>query len=139
MATMTRTEWLDAYAALEPERERVARLFDDANCGKGSFEYADTAGFDLNEKYRDLAHVAAEVMQAAHSTDEVGGALNKAADDILEATEAEDEGLRDGLNLLVNATTAYLTGEAEDLETVAEKNYDADLDSIVGWIQQGIR
>jgi hypothetical protein len=139
MATMTRAEWLDAYAALEPERERVAALFDDANCGKGSFEHADTVSFDLNEQYRDLAHVAAEVLRETHSTDEVGGALNKAADDILEATEAEDEGLRDGLNLLVNATTAYLTGEAEDLETVAEKNYDAELDSIIGWIQQGIR
>ena len=139
MSTMSRTEWIAAYDELEPERERVAALFEDANNGEGSIEHADTASFVLNEKYRDLAHVAAEVLRKAHSTDEVGGALNKAADEILEVTEAEDEGLRDGLNLLVNATTAYLTGEAEDLEQVAEKNYDADLDSIVSWIQQGIR
>jgi hypothetical protein len=73
------------------------------------------------------------------TADEIGGALNKAADDILEACDAEDEGLRDALNLMVNAAGAYLWDGVEDLETVAEKNYDASLDSIVGWIQQGIR
>jgi hypothetical protein len=74
-----------------------------------------------------------------YTQDQVSAALNKAADDIIEATEAEDEGLRDALNLLVNAVGSYLWDGAEDLEQVAAKNYDADLDSIVGWIAQGIR
>jgi hypothetical protein len=74
-----------------------------------------------------------------YTAEEISAALNKAADDIIEATEAEDEGLRDALNLMVNAAGAYLWDGAKNLEEVAEKNYDADLDSIVGWIQQGIR
>ena len=74
-----------------------------------------------------------------YTQDQVSAALNKAADDIIEATEAEDEGLRDALNLLVNAVGSYLWDGAEDLGEVAVKNYDADLDSIVGWIQQGTR
>ena len=74
-----------------------------------------------------------------YTQEQVSAALNKAADDIIEATEAEDEGLRDALNLMVNAVGSYLWDGAEDLEQVAAKNYDADLDSIVGWIQQGTR
>jgi hypothetical protein len=74
-----------------------------------------------------------------YTADDISTALNKAADDIIEATEAEDEGLRDALNLMVNAVGSYLWDGSEDLEQVAVKNYDADLDSIVGWIQQGIR
>jgi hypothetical protein len=74
-----------------------------------------------------------------YTQEQVSAALNKAADDIIEATEAEDEGLRDALNLMVNAVGSYLWDGAEDLGEVAVKNYDADLDSIVGWIQQGIR
>jgi hypothetical protein len=74
-----------------------------------------------------------------YTQEQVSAALNKAADDIIEATEAEDEGLRDALNLMVNAVGSYLWDGAEDLGEVAVKNYDADLDSIVGWIQQGTR
>jgi hypothetical protein len=74
-----------------------------------------------------------------YTQEQVSAALNKAADDIIEATEAEDEGLRDALNLMVNAAGSYLWDGAEDLGEVAVKNYDADLDSIVGWIQQGIQ
>jgi hypothetical protein len=74
-----------------------------------------------------------------YTQDQVSAALNKAADDIIEATEAEDEGLRDALNLMVNAVGSYLWDGSEDLAEVAVKNYDADLDAIVGWIQQGIR
>lgn len=76
---------------------------------------------------------------ADYSTDQIAAALNKAADDILEAVDADDEGLRDALNLVVNATMDYLTGDAETLEKVAEINYDADLFEILGWIAQGVR
>lgn len=70
---------------------------------------------------------------------QVGHALNRAADDILEATEAEDEGLRDAINLMVNASICYLTGDATTLDAVAAHGYDADLDEILGWIAQGVR
>ena len=73
------------------------------------------------------------------TTDQVDTALNKACDDILEATDAGDEGLRDALNLMVNATSAYLSGKADDLTQVAALDYEADLESILGWIAQGIR
>ena len=76
---------------------------------------------------------------ADYSTDQIAAALNKAADDILEAVDADDEGLRDALNLVVNATMDYLTGDADTLEKVAEINYDADLFEILGWIAQGVR
>ena len=94
----------------------------------------------------DIPRDVVQCMICGHKTplkiyteDEVSAALNKAADDILEATEAEDEGLRDALNLMVNAVSAYLSGKSTDLEQVAALNYEADLDSIVGWIRQGIR
>lgn len=76
---------------------------------------------------------------ADYNTDQIAAALNKAADDILEAVDADDEGLRDALNLVVNATMDYLTGDADTLEKVAEINYDADLFEILGWIAQGVR
>jgi hypothetical protein len=59
---MTAAEWLAAYHALDAERTRVVEMFAAANVGEGSFEHADTASFDLNEKYRDLAHAAADIL-----------------------------------------------------------------------------
>jgi hypothetical protein len=78
-------------------------------------------------------------MSESYSIEEVTAALNRAADDLLQVTDAGDEGVRDAVNLLVNAAMAYLTGEAGTLTEVAEKNYDVPLDNILGWIQQGVR
>jgi hypothetical protein len=64
MAIDTAAQWLEEYHSLDAEKAQVEKMFEDANCGEGSFESADTASFDLNEKYRDLAHVAAEVLDA---------------------------------------------------------------------------
>lgn len=61
-------------------------------------------------------------------------ALNDAANDILDAVDAGDEGLRDGINLMVNATIGYLRGEASDLHDVADGSYGENLDTILGWI-----
>jgi hypothetical protein len=60
---MNAREWLAAYDALQPEQKRVEKMFDDANVGEARYEDADTASFDLNEKYRDLAHVAADIFR----------------------------------------------------------------------------
>ncbi len=67
---------------------------------------------------------------------QVTEALNHAADDILDAVDAGDEGPRDGLNLLVNAAIAYLTGQAQDLHDVVERNYDDDdYKEVLSWIE----
>jgi hypothetical protein len=65
MTIDTAAQWLEEYHSLDAEKKRVEEMFEDANCGEGRFEDADTASFDLNEKYRDLAHVAAEIFEAA--------------------------------------------------------------------------
>jgi hypothetical protein len=70
------------------------------------------------------------------SQEEVSDALNHAADDILNAVDAGDEGLRDGLNLMVNATLSYLAGEADSLQDVVESNYDDEYDTVLGWVEQ---
>lgn len=77
-------------------------------------------------------------MPDAYSRDEVSAAMNRAADEILDATNAGDTGLRDAVNLLVNASLSYLTGEAETLADVAAVNYSEDsIEEILGWIGHG--
>jgi hypothetical protein len=66
---------------------------------------------------------------------EVLAALNRAADDVLEATNEGPDGLRDAINLVVNAAVSYLTGDAADLAQAVDVNYDeADLKTVLGWI-----
>lgn len=67
---------------------------------------------------------------------QVAEALNQAAEDILDAVNAGDQGLRDAMNLIVNAATDYLTGQASDLSAVIEHNYDADDLTVLSWIQE---
>ena len=66
---------------------------------------------------------------------QVGDALNNAADDILNAVDAGEQGLRDALNLIVNAAVAYLTGRAQNLQQVVEQGYDAGYEEVLGWIE----
>jgi hypothetical protein len=66
----------------------------------------------------------------------VSAEVNRAADDILEAVNASDVGLRDAINLLVNAALAYLTGQAQDLRGVVEENYDASYAEVLSWIEE---
>jgi hypothetical protein len=71
---------------------------------------------------------------AGFTREQVADALNQAADDILDAVDAGDEGLRDALNLMVNATVAYLVGEERTLRDVVDSSYEADLPTVLGWI-----
>jgi hypothetical protein len=71
-----------------------------------------------------------------YTEEQVAEALNQAADDILDAVDAGDQGLRDAMNLIVNAATAYLTGQASDLSAVIEHNYDADYPTVLSWIEE---
>lgn len=90
-------------------------------------------GYAYEEKLTQI-NAALALMGSTFTLDDVSTAINRASDDINDAADLPDSGVIDALNLLVNATLAYLTGDASDLETVAEKNYEADLSSILGWI-----
>ncbi|GAA1673580.1 hypothetical protein [Fodinicola feengrottensis] len=70
----------------------------------------------------------------AHPVEEIVRALNRAADDILDAVNAPGTGLRDGLNLMVNATADYLRNQSSDLRSVIKDNYDASYKTVLGWI-----
>jgi hypothetical protein len=76
--------------------------------------------------------------QQSFTRDQVGEALNQAADEILDAVDADAEGLRDALNLVVNATASYLTGEAETLREVVEQNYSEDYDTVLSQIETAL-
>ena len=65
-------------------------------------------------------------------------ALNRAADDICTEAGLPDEGVRDGLNLLVNATLTYLSSPSSSLEDVLATNYDPEvtLDTVLDWLHR---
>lgn len=65
---------------------------------------------------------------------DVTTALNRACDDIVGAAGLADTGVRDALNLLVNAGLSYLDGTADDLAGVAAACYDEPLETVLGWI-----
>ncbi len=77
--------------------------------------------------------------QVTFTEQQVLYALNKAADDILDAVNAGDEGLRDAMNLIVNAAADYLTGHARTLQEVVARDYDADYPTILRWIEVAVR
>ena len=85
------------------------------------------------------AQPAAEPGLTVFTAQQVADAVNHAADDILEAVVAGDEGLRDAMNLIVNATLGYLTGEAQNLQDVVEQGYDADSPTVLSWIEAAVR
>jgi hypothetical protein len=68
--------------------------------------------------------------------EEIMVALNRAADEVLDITEAPDEGVRDIVNLIVNAGITYLTHPEANLEYVAQANYSVGLDEILRWCSQ---
>jgi len=92
---------------------------------------------------RSRRPATAERAEAAMNISDV---LNAVVDDLLHVTQAGEEGLRDALNLVVNAAVVYLergwldanSCVARDrLEQVAGSSYDVDLDTILGRIDAG--
>ena len=85
---------------------------------------------------------SAPVVEPAPATfthQQVLDALNEAANDILHAVNAGDEGLRDGINLMVGgsqtvAGIAFWTTEIEPLE----RGYDGPIKILVGMDTNGI-
>jgi hypothetical protein len=78
----------------------------------------------------------AEPAPELFTKEQVGDALNQAADEILDAVNAGDEGLRDALNLMINATGAYLADEADTLREVVEG--DDDYETVLSWIETAV-
>jgi hypothetical protein len=74
--------------------------------------------------------------ESRFTAEQILDALNTAADDVLDAVDAGDSRLRDGINLMVNATLAYLRGDADDLHAVADTNYGEPLYTILDWIRE---
>jgi hypothetical protein len=69
-----------------------------------------------------------------HTMDEILECLNSAADQILEAVDAPDTGLRDAMNLVVNATAHYLQHGHVGLAAVVEAGYEASLEEVLDWV-----
>lgn len=57
-----------AYDNLAAEQEKVEQLFQAAENGDGTYHAADTASFDLNEKYADLLHLAIDCLRELEDT-----------------------------------------------------------------------
>jgi hypothetical protein len=62
--------------------------------------------------------------------------LNRACDDVLAAIDAPDNGVRDVLNLLVNAALVYAADPTATLNDVAARSYDEPLETVLGWCAQ---
>ena len=114
------------------------------NYGSEPAEAAEQINTDLREwlaemfkapKWDGLASNVAVATGPPITTEDVRRALNQAADDILEALEAGDEGIRDVVNLMVNASFAYLTGAAQDLAGVVGDSYGeaTTLEEVLEW------
>jgi hypothetical protein len=82
-------------------------------------------------------------MADTYTYDQVSSAINRAADAILEATDAGDTGLRDAMGLMVNATLTFLQRpRVRSLRTVVADNYDGpygekpSLEDVIEWITE---
>lgn len=69
-----------------------------------------------------------ESERGAYTRDEINAALSQAADDVLTAIDAPDEGVRDAINLVVNAALHYLEHPLDLglLDCVIAANYELD-------------
>ena len=72
------------------------------------------------------------------SAQQVIDAVNRAADDILDTVDARDEGLRDAVHLMVNATVAYLTGQAQNLTEVVQSGFDGNDPTVLTRIEGAV-
>lgn len=76
---------------------------------------------------------AGDESQGLYTSAQVSAALNRAADNILEAIDAEEEGKRDVVNLLVNAGLFYLDNPEGTLAEAIFANYQLDAEEVLDW------
>lgn len=67
---------------------------------------------------------------------ELATAANRAADDILERIDADDEGERDLVNLVVNATAVYLDDPEATLDDAIRTSYQLEPEEVLEWTQR---
>lgn len=67
----------------------------------------------------------------------VNRVLNEVADEIIDAADVPDTGVRDALNLMVNAVNHRLfADENATLEEIVEAEYEASYEEVLGWINE---
>jgi hypothetical protein len=64
----------------------------------------------------------------------VSETLNKACEELIAVAALPDAGVRDALNLLVNAALIRLRDPEVTLQQVAREAYTEDLETVLGWI-----
>jgi hypothetical protein len=64
---------------------------------------------------------------------DIADLVNRAADDVLEAIDAPDEGVRDAINLLVNVVGERLKNPDASVEDVIRASYDKEPEEVLGW------
>jgi hypothetical protein len=81
-------------------------------------------------------------MAATYTEAQIGQTLNSAADDVLEAIDAPDEGVRDAINLVVNVAMHYLEhpepSDAHSVQSAIDASYELDNsgDGPIEWAQR---
>jgi len=118
----------------------LAHIADQASLLLAAYQHGQSSGRQRGVAMTnpDPSAPVVEPAPATFTQQQVLDALNEAANDILHAVHAGDEGLRDGINLMINATIAYLCGEADDLHDVVDVSYDEDYDTVLGWIEAAL-
>jgi hypothetical protein len=67
------------------------------------------------------------------TTEQLNTAANRAANEILEAIDAPEEGVRDALNLQVNATAYFLEHPDATLADAITANYSERPETVLAW------
>ena len=75
--------------------------------------------------------------EKTYTAEDIGSLINLAMNDIDDFADMPDEGARDALNLLINVVVTRAEKPAQKLsvEDVIGTNYDADPDTVRGWIE----
>jgi hypothetical protein len=71
-----------------------------------------------------------------YTEESVSIAFNRAADEILNAVDAPDTGIRDAISLLVNVGMTYLIAPGTELKDAIAATYDSDARPL-DWIVEG--
>jgi hypothetical protein len=126
LATLT----IDANRLVERQHER-----------KGVDLIAELVEAVLEEANRLLSEAQALTEEPAgvrYMDEQVSEAYNKAADEVLEAIDAPDEGVRDAINLIVNAGAFFLKQPDGQLTEAIEDAYQEDAETVLGWARAGV-
>lgn len=73
---------------------------------------------------------------SSYTYDQVSSAFNRAADEIIEAIDAGDEGKRDVVNAVINVGMHYLKHPGEDLENALGASYGSDPSEVLDWCRR---